>query len=425
MADTIERWSRRKPMATRFLCCAWIIGCMGGSAHAQETSSFALRETEAVARALARTALIDVLEGQVEIESGRGRVAAAYANPEVAYVREQTFGSRGTGEDYLTVSQTVDLGNRRGLQGRAGATRAQAAQAEGESARIGVAAEARLRFHDVLHRQGRAACLEAWVVRIDEALAIVSRREQRGDAALYDRRRLERERFVAGARLESERAGVERAQGALTSLIGWHGAAPLLQGNLLPDSEPATAQDLRTISLERPDLRALRLRLDASVLERSAAARWWAPDLRLEGGWKGVALAGPERADGFLLGVSLSLPLWHRLQGLAQIAQAEARAARGRQALLESALHAQLGAVRAESSRLRRAAVELRAHATSASADLVRIATAGYAGGELGLLELLDAYRGASDDALSILDMEHAARRARIELDRMTGVEAP
>ncbi len=72
-----------------------------------------------------------------------------------------------------------------------------------------------------------------------------------------------------------------------------------------------------------------------------------------------------------------------------------------------------------------RAARRFREDARAASADLVRIATAGYQGGEMTLLELLDAYRGAGDDELTALDLDQAARRARVELDRATAADAP
>ena len=49
----------------------------------------------------------------------------------------------------------------------------------------------------------------------------------------------------------------------------------------------------------------------------------------------------------------------------------------------------------------------------------------GYEGGELGLLEVLDAYRGQADDALTAIDLEHAAQRARIHVDRVAGVDQP
>jgi outer membrane protein, heavy metal efflux system len=418
----------QKPTAARCLLVALLAFLYAGVASAQEADApTGLSERDVVTRALQRAPLTDAIEGDVAIEEGRGRAASAYPNPQLAYMREQTFGTFGTGEDYLSVAQIIDLGNRRGLHGEAGDARARAARREGDASRLSIAADARLRFYEVLVRQDRVAALERWVARIDEALAIVTRREQRGDAATYDRRRLERERAVATGRLETERAALERASARLQALLGTGtGTASVrVAGTLLPDGDPATLPSLRASTGSRPDLLALDLRIEAASLDRTAASRWWVPDLRLEGGWKGVDLGLQGRTDGFLLGASLSIPLWDQSSGLARIAEGEARAARGRRALLESELDGELGGARSEAVRLRRAAAEFREQTTSASSDLVRIASAGYEGGELGLLELLDAYRGAADDSLSALDMEHAARRARIELDRLTGAALP
>jgi cobalt-zinc-cadmium efflux system outer membrane protein len=399
------------------------------TARAQESEAPApaLTEHDVVARALQRAPLTDAIEGDVAIEEGRGRAASAYPNPQLSYMREQTFGTFGTGEDYLSVAQIIDLGNRRGLHGEAGDARARAARREGDATRVSIAAEALVRFYEVLYRQDRVAALEGWTLRIDEALAIVTRREQRGDAATYDRRRLERERAVATGRLETERAALERARARLEALLGAGpgGGSVRVTGTLMPESEPAALPMLRASSGSRPDLLALDLRIEAASLDRKAASRWWVPDLRLEGGWKGVDLGRQGRTDGFLLGASLSIPLWDQSSGLARIAEGEARAARGRRALLGSEIDGELGGARSEAVRLRRAASEFREQTTAASGDVVRIASAGYEGGELGLLELLDAYRGAADDSLSALDMERAARRARIELDRLTGAGLP
>lgn len=396
------------------------------TAQAQDAETRApLTEREVVARALQRAPLTDAIEGGVAVEEGRGRAASAYPNPQLSYMHEQTFGALGTGEDYLSLAQTIDLGNRRGLQGDAGEARARAARKEGEASRMAVAADARLRFYELLYRQDRVAALEGWLARIDQALAIVTRREQRGDAATYDRRRLERERAVATGRLETEHAALERARARLGALLGQGATAPRAAGMLRPESDPAALPTLRASAGSRPDLLALGFRIEAASLDRAAASRWWVPDLRLEGGWKGVYLGALGRTDGFLLGASLSLPLWDQSSGLAGIADGEARAARGRRALLESELDGELRGARLEAVRLRRAAAQFREQTTATSGDLMRIASAGYQGGELGLLELLDAYRGAADDSLSALEVEHAARRARIELDRLTGAGLP
>jgi cobalt-zinc-cadmium efflux system outer membrane protein len=378
-------------------------------------------EAEAVRRALSRAALTDMVEAEVAVEDGRRYAASAYPNPQLNYLREQTFGSMGTGEDYLSIAQSLDLGNRRGLASDAGRVRTQAAEAQGRATRLTVATTTRQRFFDLLYRQERSTALQQWTTRIDEALAIVTRREQRGDAATYDRRRLERERAVAVSRTELELATLERARALLAALIETGPNSPVATGTILPASDPPDLPTLRRMVAGLPGLRALDLQADAAALERRAAGRWWLPDLRLEAGWKGVQLSGQGRTDGFMLGASLPVPLWDQSIGLARIADAQARAAQARRALLELELDGELSGARAEAVRLRRAASDFAEHAIAASAELVRVASAGYDGGELGLLQLLDAYRGAADDALAALEMAHAARKARIELDQMTG----
>lgn len=382
-----------------------------------------LNEHEAVARALARAPLADALDGSIEAESGRARSAGALPNPELSYSREQTFGSSGTAEDYLTVSQSFDLGARRSLRARAGVTRVQAARQDTGAVRLALAAEARVRFYEFVYRLERMPVLERWAARVGEALQAVQKRERRGDVAAYDRRRLEREQSVAAGRLATEHTALARARARLGALIG-EDAPATVTGPLLPDADPAPLAKLRASGARRPDLLALDRLGEAARDEGIAAGRWWLPDLRLDAGWKGVDL-GAARSDGYVFGVTLALPLWDRSGGQAQTAAGEARRATGRRALLESELDGELGGARAEAVQLRAAAIDFRTQSAAHTTELVRMATVGYGAGELGLLELLDAYRGAADDELAAIDMEHQARRARVDLDLLTGEALP
>jgi outer membrane protein, heavy metal efflux system len=404
----------------RLLCAIAVL--FSSVASAAEPVEAPLTEDDAVERALRRAPLAEIVRGAVEIESGAATTARTYPTPQLAYRREQNYGALGTGEDYLSLAQSFDLGNRRGLRGEAGDRRARAAEREGDATRVQVAADARLRFFETLHRQERQGALDAWLARVDDALGIVARRQARGDAALYDRRRLEREKSVVRARLDAERASFERARARLVVFVDLPvdaAARLVVRGALLPSSEPASLASLRSTIAKRPDLVAQAERASAAELDRLAARRWWLPDLQLEGGWKGVdARAG--RTDGFLFGAVLTLPLWDRSVGLARSAEGARRVALGRRALLETELAGEVAGLREEATRLLDAARRFRAESRSASADLVRIATAGYQGGEMTVLELLDAYRGAADDELTALDLELAARRARVDLDRAT-----
>lgn len=381
-----------------------------------------LTEHDAVAAAINRASLRDVLDGTTEVERGRGFTARAYPNPEVSYAREQTFGASGTAETYLSVSQAIDLGRRRHLRGEAGDRRAEATHLEGEGTKLGIAAETRLRFYEVLYRQQHVAALERWGAHVADALSIVARREKRGDAAAYERKRLEREQTLASGRLATEGAELEHARTRLRAIMG-AASIPPATGSLLPaDDVPALAA-LRLRGTSRPEFRALDLLVDATLIERKAAARWWVPDLRLELGLKAVSLDAGGRTDGYIAGLSLALPLWDRSRGATAAALGEARVARGRHALLDEELASQLEGIRAEALHLRQVAEAF--EKTAQATDLVKLTARGYEAGELTLLELLDAYRGEVEDETTAVEMELAARRARIELDRLTGAPLP
>lgn len=410
---------------------AWLVLAIvailaGASARARSTDSDEpLTEDQVVARALERPAFVDAVRGTIEAQDGVLQASNLVPLPQITYLREQTFGTAGTGEDYLSVAQTIRLGYRHSARAAARKAKGAAARHDSEALRVHVAAEARERFYDVMHRQSRVAALEAWIVRIDEMLAIVTRREKRGDAALYDRKRLERERAVASARLDTELAALDRARARLGAVLGESARAPNITGVLLPTPDVASLDALRTTTATRPDLRALDLRATAARHELASYSRAWLPDLRIEAGWKGVGMPGQGRADGFMAAAMLSLAPRNLAAGMRRAARGEARAAIGRRALVQSEIRGELEGTRAEALRLYAAALEFRDQAVQTSADLVRIASIGYEGGELGLLEILDAHRGAADDALALLDLEHAARHARIELDRLTGAGAP
>ena len=200
---------------------------IGANAFAQPA---ALNEHDVVVAAANRAGLKDVVEGTAEIELGRGLQARAYPNPEVSYTREQTFGTLGSSENYLSVAQAFDLGFRRRIRGEAGDLRAQAARLDGQHTRQQIAAEARLRFYEVLYRQQRVAALERWLGHVQSSLDIVTKREKRGDAAGYERKRFEREAALAAGRVATEQAELARAD----VVVGKRAIGPDVRARGLP-----------------------------------------------------------------------------------------------------------------------------------------------------------------------------------------------
>ena len=382
-------------------------------------------EPTAVRRALARAAVTDIVEGDVEAARAAAIEARTWTNPELAYTREQTHGAAGTGEDYLWLAQTLDLGGRRHLRGRAAMLRSESVAARGESFKLQLAAEVRLRYHDVLYRRLRAEALATWSQRLTTALTAIAAREKAGDVARYDRRRLERELALARAREEVEATALVKAWARLAALAELDAAVPrTIPGALLPATRPEPADQYIARSAARPDIRALERAEAATGLDHRAAARARVPELTVGAGWKGVQYAGL-RSDGFVLNAIVTLPVVDRGQGGRRRADAEGQALRGRVALARQELAGEIVGLRAEADRLHVLAEQFTRERRRDADELMRIADAAYRGGELGILELLDAYRGAVDDELQGLDLALMARRARIELERAAGGGLP
>ena len=375
-----------------------------------------LSESEAVERALSRSAVSDAVEGEVDVARADAMRAAILPNPTVSYTREHTSGgSPASTEDFAQIAQAFDFSGRRGLRSGAAERRVEVARLRGASLRAQLEADVRNRFYDVVLAQSRAGAAQDALQRLDPLVGFVGRRASAGDVSGYDRQRIERERLAVRTRVDVETAQLSRARERLAAVVGVVSGTDLrVAGDLLPASPPSL--DMAAVLGRRPDLRAFGEESAAGDLELGIGRRGWVPDLQLAAGYKGTSAAG-ERANGFTLGIAVPLPFFDRLQDESLRGSGRARAARGRLALEEAAAAGEVRALHAEAVELAATAHRFREDATQASRRLLATADAAYRGGELGILELVDAYRGALDTELQALDLSFAARRARIDLD--------
>jgi len=368
---------------------------------AASASAAPLTMDEAVRRALGRPELAEMVDGAAAAATAEAEASGLWENPELAYEHEQLFGS-GAPEQAVVLSQRFDLGGVRSRSARAGRRRVEIARAEGAARRIEVTAEVRRRFSAVQYHQHRHAVLAGWASRLDGALAVIGRRERAGDASAYDRKRVERELRVARLEVDAETGEREAAWARLDALVAL-GRAPAAWPRVVgEDLPPASA---RGGPEGRPDLRVIELSASVASLEALAAERRWVPELVASAGWRGAA-----REHGFVAGLALDLPVFD--DGAAEVARARAAQiqATARHTLALSEARAEVGAIAARAARTTDLARRFRGESASAADDLVRTAEVAYAGGELGLLELLDAYRGATDDTLRAFELDRRAR---------------
>ncbi len=324
----------------------------------------------------------------------------------------------------LSVRQTFDVTGWRQRRRAALPHQEQALRAEGAQAQLQVASETRIAFYDARYRQERLWVFDAWLARLQAAVAVVDARHRRGDAARFDLRRVERERDVARAQLAREEALLAQAWAQLLALAPAV-SRPTLVGALAPteaESSPELAAPLTAASALPPRLAGLRH--EAAALATavrafgSPALRGWA----VEAGYR-FAQVGQATAHGVVLSLSVPLGLWNTDRPVVERLRAElariddqmrreqAQALRHREATrarLEAALAA-LGQV----------------PAAEADGEPARLGEIAYRGGEVSLLELLDAYRSDAELTLARLDLSWEARRAALDLDLACGEGVP
>lgn len=171
----------------------------------------ALIEGEAVRLGLSRAALSDWARASVEAAQADVVGAGQLPNPTLGYSREQTGRSPRSGEQSLHIAQTLQLSGRRELRQHAAGRRFEVATAEIDLRRAEVAAEIRQRFHETLLKQQLVGAIETWIERFTRAHAVVEKLARAGETSGYDRRRLDREREAARAKLAIESAELDRA----------------------------------------------------------------------------------------------------------------------------------------------------------------------------------------------------------------------
>lgn len=413
--------ARQRPMSTRPSLLMVLFLSVPVAARSAD-----LTEDKAIELGLGSEAFRDTTEGSLlEARAGLER-ARRWPNPVLSYQREQTDGEDDVTENYAWLAQTVDLAGRRSTRADAAEERVDAARAEAETIARAHRAEIQVRFFEALLAEKRVRAVREWHSNGERIARIIERREKAGEVSAYDRRRLEREQASASARLAVEEASSVRAREQLRALVGERTSNgepwTRLVGNVLPETEPPPLEQLLADVENRPDLQALRAELRASELDARAAGRWWLPDFTLGAGVKTVDVDG-ERLTGPFLTFSVPLPALDQSQADALEASGRSSVARGRYALVRQAAVGEIRGLWMEASSLARAARDFREKAVGASRALVDTAERAYDAGEMDLLELLDAHRGALEAELQELDLEMSARRSSIELSRTAGGE--
>ena len=210
----------------------------------------------------------------------------------------------------------------------------------------------------------------------------------------------------------------------LLSYLPRDAALQRVEGDSNPGKPLLAREEAVQLALRRrAELRAETARLAQIDLERQAAEHLRYPEPILSVGLKRAAVA-PNRLDhGVVVGLTLPLPLFSK--GRTEVARlsAERERTQARRDFLAQQVLATVGGAWAFYSTRLEAWQGFEKETTEITNDLLRIAQVGYQEGELGILELLDAYRVRRHTRLRRLELQAALKEAEIELSRVVGAE--
>jgi len=394
----------------RFLISCALVSVTATAARAQ-TIPDPLTEDDAVRIAQATQSVAALNAAQLDLARSAVERERRWRNPVLQITREGAAGA----EDYVTLSQSFDFSGRRSLRRRAAELRAEATGHDVASQQLELARLVRAEFNRAVRQQELVRALTAWSERIAAASATAVRLQAGGEVSGYDRRRLERERIGAEARLAAERGSLAAARRRLAALLG---VAELPEVTLegATASEIPSDADVAALVERRADVAAIAKRIEAAKLDRDAARRWRVPLFDLSAGVKSI-----EAGSGAILGAGAALPVFQRNQDEILRAGAELSLLEAQRTLLLTRAAGEAGGLAAEARELRGAARLFREQALPTSERLTVTAEAAYRAGEVGILELLDAYRTALDAEVEAAELQRRAREAEIDLARALG----
>jgi outer membrane protein, heavy metal efflux system len=406
--------------STRFLIAAAMASLLTPSqGRAQEWT-----ESSIIQKFLEQSPHAREARARVAVAEAEARGRTLYTNPSVNYTRE----SAGFTE-FFQAEQTLPVNGRLKLLKQVGASSVRAAEADGAFSLWQAKTSLRKAFYRVLATQRRESLYANAIKEVESVIKILRDREKEGEGTKYDRLRAERERTELMAEMALIRAELALDRSQLLAFLPPDTSIPTVAGQIESTlAAPNPSELVQRAIAAREDYRAELKRAEQYRLEQRAAERLRYPDPVLSAGLKradlGQRTTGPrDIANGPVIGLTVPIPFFNKGQTeVARFAAEQERVGARLQILAQQIRSAVEGSVQA--FQIRASARDEYARELAASGpELIRIATIAYQEGEIGILQLLDAYRTQRLAQLRMLDIHSAVKDAQIELEKAIGEE--
>jgi cobalt-zinc-cadmium efflux system outer membrane protein len=391
-----------------------VLFAMGASAHAQpwtEARVLALFDQQSPMRREAQAT------AAAAVEAVRGRTL--WPNPVGAYSRE-TSGFT----EFFQGEQQIPWSGRLRFERASMDPARESADAEGAARLWDARSSLKAAFYRALSAQQQAEIIRGGLMQIGSIIELLRVREQEGEGSRYDRVRVEREAADARADLALALARARSERAALAAYLPAQSSPDTLSGDLAPRRIAGPRDDVIRQSLNaRAEIRAESSRLVFLSLQQQSADRLRIPEPVLTAGVKRTQVLGNRNDTGAVFGISIPLPVFNKGQTEVARLSAEQTRAEARRDLLAQQITATVaGAYDVYAARLE--ALDAFERETGAVGDeLLETARLGYQEGELGILQLLDAYRVRRQTGLRRLELQAAVKEIEIELSRNAGYE--
>ncbi|HEX5107431.1 MAG TPA: TolC family protein [Vicinamibacterales bacterium] len=400
-----------------FAALAFLHVCMPAAAQT------VLSESDVIARLSADSPRLRVIRSSVDVARAEVLAVGRWPNPRLNVDREAVA---GVSEILTTVLQPLPVTGRRNLERASASALVESSSRRADDQVRRARADLRLAYADLAVAQIRERELARSRARLQELARILEKREAAGDAAGFDRLRVEREVLDLDADRAIASADRARAQVQLASFFapGVDASTLVVEERVVGASDvPGIDALVEQAERTRGEIVALQKEVESAQFAQQAADRRRIPEPEVIAGTKSSSLGSGD--IGSVIGVQAVLPLFDRGKPERALAEAKAAQAAARLDALRVTLRAEVAAMRAAALENRRAAQTYRESALKNTGDIERIAQVSYDAGERSILELLDAFRTSSAARVRQAALDAAAREAEIELEFVSGWEIP
>jgi cobalt-zinc-cadmium efflux system outer membrane protein len=379
------------------------------------------------------TAIAQALETGPRSAAARARRQAAAAgidqadvapNPELS-VEMENFEGSGPYRDFrssertYSLSQTLELGGKRGARvdaARAGLSRA---SYDLEISRLDLTRDVRLAFAEALAAEADRALADDQVRLAGEVERAIQARLEAGREAPIQLNRAEIARRQAQMVLDQAKRRAQLARQMLAGLTGIQQPGLILVDDWFKRLDTTPAQATATsesADLLRQQTAVRQGRADLAVEQAKAI-----PDVTVSAGFRQFR-EGNDNA--FLVGVSVPIPVFDQNRGAIARARAELTAAEADLAAERIDRERRLAAATANLDAARDNATALQGQIIPTAETAFAAAQEGYRQGKFSYLEVLEAQRTLFEARRDLINTLQGFHNARAELDRLTATAA-